>query len=351
MSASRMNPIARDEDVSPSHERCPAAAPPQGSAPIARDLTGRAGSALAHDAPAWRAIPTAAVPLQGQPDWPFVAAQALLSLPVDEAVSAILEATGAAAQADRAWMFEYDAELLRFRNTHEWARHGVPSFIQDLQDAPVTIIAWLQPHLLAGRAVLIASVPRMPRAARALQAEFVRQGNASILCVPIHVDGRLRACLGLDATRQPVLWSDAQVAALARCADLVGRARFGPGRLAQAERGSLAAALVYLRHRQGVHGVERDRIVALRAARNRTEVWLTGGTTVLDLRPLGQWTALLPPAIFVRIHRTTLVNLKHVRHVERSAAGRWRVQVDRPDGGWLPVARPCQRELQARLGL
>ncbi|MBU4610106.1 LytTR family transcriptional regulator DNA-binding domain-containing protein [Achromobacter sp. GG226] len=312
---------------------------------------GAAQVAEGGSAPAWRPITTAAVALPGQPDWPFHAAQALLSLPADEAVSAILEATGLAAQADRAWMFEYDDELLRFRNTHEWARRGVPSFIQDLQDAPVTIIAWLQPHLLAGRSVLIADVPGMPRVARALQAELLRQGNASILCVPIHGEGKLRACLGLDATRAPVRWSDAQVAALARCADLIGRARYGAGHAGRSTGGSLAAALVYLRHRHGVHGVERDRIVALRAARNRTDVWLTGGGAVVDLRPLGQWTALLPPAVFVRIHRTTLVNLKHVRHVERSPAGRWRVQVDRPDGGWLPVARSCQRELQARLGL
>jgi hypothetical protein len=66
-------------------------------------------------------------------DWAYTSAMRLLQQPVDAAISSILEDLGRASAADRAWTFEYDADLLRFHNTHEWSRRGIASFVEDLQ--------------------------------------------------------------------------------------------------------------------------------------------------------------------------------------------------------------------------
>lgn len=285
------------------------------------------------------------------PDWAFRSALHLLSQPVDAAISSLLEDIGRAGEADRAWMFEYDAELLRFRNTHEWSRPGVTSFVEDLQDAPVTMIAWLQQFLAAGKAVMIHRVEALPRAARALQAEMLRQGDRSVLSVPMFHDGRLHACIGFDAVRAEHLWSSAEVKGLFQCAELIAAARYGAGGAvySKADKADLEP-LIYLHKQGGARGVKASAIVGLRAARNYTEIWLADGSSVLDLRPLSIWRALVPQASFLRIHRTAIVNLQHVQDVERPSGDRWQIRL-RPLGETWPVSRPHRRDLRSRLGI
>jgi hypothetical protein len=284
-------------------------------------------------------------------DWAFRSGLHLLRQPVDAAISSLLEEIGQAAGADRAWMFEYDEELLRFRNTHEWCRPGVGSFVEDLQDAPVTMIAWLQQFLAAGKAVMIHRVEALPRAARALQAEMQRQGDRSVLSVPVFHDGRLRACVGFDAVRTEHRWSAAEVKSLFQCADLVASARYTDGEIAHAKASKAdLEPLIYLRKHGGARGVKASSIVALRAARNYTEIWLADGSSVLDLRPLSIWRALVPHASFLRIHRTAIVNLLHVQEVERPTGDRWQIKL-RPLGQAWPVSRPHRPDLRSRLGI
>jgi len=147
-------------------------------------------------------------------EWVFQTARMLLAEPCDQAITGILELTGLAAGADRAWMFEYDATLLRFRNTHEWSRETVTSHVTDLQDTPVTMIAWLQQFLSANQAVMINNVSTLPRPARDLQAEMLRQNDKSVLCIPVFFEDRLRACIGFDATRTHALGWRSHITAL-----------------------------------------------------------------------------------------------------------------------------------------
>ena len=284
-------------------------------------------------------------------DWPYRAARWLLQEPIDIAITSALAEIGAFAGADRAWMFEYDAELLRFRNTHEWSRHGVRSFVEDLQDAPVTMIAWLHQFLAKGRAVMINRVAELPRPARPLQVEMLRQGDKSVLSVPVFHDGRLRACIGFDATAAERRWSTAESGALFRCAELIALARYGSSRggpsLADAR---TFAPLIYLRRQGQIVGVDPQAILGVRSARDYAKVWLRDGSTVLDLRPLTLWAGLLPPALFLRIHRTAIVNLQHVSGLDRRAGDRWTIGLGQLAEAW-PVSRPYRQELRQRLGV
>ncbi|MDH7798034.1 MULTISPECIES: LytTR family transcriptional regulator DNA-binding domain-containing protein [unclassified Beijerinckia] len=284
------------------------------------------------------------------PEWAFRSAQQLLQQPVDAALSSVLEEVGHLAAADRAWMFEYDEALLRFRNTHEWCRPGILSFLDDLQDAPVTMIAWLQQYLLADCAVMISQVKALPRSARLLQVEMLRQSDQSVLCVPVFHGERLRACIGFDAVRSAHQWSPAEIKGLFQCADLIALARYGVASKPSATGRVDFTPLIYLRRHGGVRGVSTDMIIGLRSARNYTEIWLTDGSSVLDLRPFAIWSALVPAASFLRIHRTTIVNTMHIRDVERPMNGKWLAWMRGMKSPWA-VSRSYRQELRTRLGI
>lgn len=287
----------------------------------------------------------------GDPDWPFSAARVLIGEPVDAAISAILQITGEASGSDRAWMFEYSADQTTFRNTHEWCRRSIPGYVQDLQDAPTTMSAWLHRRLVAGRAVMVNRIEALPRAARPLQAEMRRQADKSILAVPMAFEGRLRAAIGFDAVRQYHRWPEAEIGALFRCAELIALARYGrSASTVTPDRPSRVAPLIYLRGDMGVRGVEPSAIVCLRSARNHTLIHLADGSRLTDQRALGLWSSLLPPANFVKVHRTAIVNILHIRGVRReNDATTWLLDV-RYLAESLSVSRSCRQELKTRLG-
>ena len=286
------------------------------------------------------------------PDWPYRMARRLLQEPADLAITSAFAEIGELAGADRVWMFEYDAELLRFRNTHEWSRQGVRSFVEDLQNTPVTMIAWLHQFLVQGRAVMINRVADLPRPARPLQVEMLRQNDKSVLSVPVFHDGRLRACIGFDATTAPRRWPAADVKALFQCAELIGLARYGAHRdvppLEDSPR--TFAPLIYLRRQGQILGVEPQTILGVRSARDYVKVWLQDGSAVLDLRPLALWAGILPSAQFLRVHRTAIVNLQRVSGLDRRAGDRWTVRLGRLAEAW-PVSRSYRQELRQRLGV
>lgn len=281
--------------------------------------------------------------------WAFETARALLTQPLDTAIPHILQTIGASAGADRAWMFEYDPDHLRFRNTYEWSRGSAGSFVQELQNVPVTMIGWLHQHLMAGQAVMINDIEALPRSAGPLRAEFLRQSNKSVLSVPMFHDGQLVACIGFDAVETPRRWSD-EIADLFDCAHLIASARYACPQPTSVSHDASPDALIYLRRANGVRGTPLVEIVGLRSSKDYTEVWLADGTMVLDLRTLTQWLGLLPAGGFVRIHRTAVVNHQFVRDVERRDSGAWQLRVHDYKDPW-PVSRAGRGELRARLGV
>jgi hypothetical protein len=300
---------------------------------------------------AWEFVTRDHSAASSQPAWVFRAAMLLLQQPVDTAISEILKFLGEQGDADRAWMFEYDTDLLRFRNTHEWSRSGVASFLQDLQSAPVTMIGWLHQRLIAGQAVMINDIDALPRSAGALRAEFIRQDNKSVLSVPLFHEGRLVACFGFDAVRAPRHWSE-EVGDLFRCADLIAAARYGRQMMdgAVEEMPVPLETLIYLRRQTGIRGTPLADIVGLRSSKDYTEVWLTDGSRVLDQRPLIQWLGLIPQGIFIRIHRTAVVNHQFVRDVDHRSSGAWQLRLHDFAEYW-PVSRAGRAALRSRLGI
>jgi len=283
--------------------------------------------------------------------WVYRCAMSLLIHPVDDAISELLAFMGETSNVDRAWMIEYRPDLLRLRNTHEWCRGRTTPFVAELQDVPTTLIAWLHRYLVNGQAVAIHDVRELPRTARAIQAEFLRQGNKSVLSVPVFHDQKLYGIIGFDTTAQRGQWSDDEVNALFQCANLIGQAKYAGGhdrnRAAMVE-GS--TAVIYLSMRGVVRGVQPESIVGVRSAGNYSEIWLADGSMVLDSRPLGMWSSLLPEKIFFRVHRTAIANALHIMDVDRRSVDRWLITMRSVVDAW-PVSRSYRRTLRERIGI
>lgn len=284
-------------------------------------------------------------------DWPYLCGMNLLKYAVDEAISEQLALMGTASNADRAWMIEYRPNLLRFCNTHEWCRGQTRAYISELQETPTTLIAWLHKYLVLGHAVAVHDVTDLPRTARAIQVEFLRQGNKSVLSVPVFYDNKLRGIIGFDTTVANKIWSVSEVNALFQCANLIGQAKYSTGHAPEKTIApENAAPLVYLSNRGVVRGVQPEIIVGVRSAGNYSEIWLEDGSMLLDSRSLGMWSSLLPSKIFLRVHRTAFVNSLHVVDVDRRKIDKWQIKMRSVDRAW-PVSRSYRKQLRERMGI
>ena len=285
------------------------------------------------------------------PDWAYQCAMNLLTYPADQAISRQLAFMGEQIGADRAWMLEYHADMLRFRNTHEWCRGQTKPFVGQLQDVPTTLMAWLHRYMMKGQTVMMHDVGSLPWTAKAIQVELLRQGNKSVLNVPVCHNKNLYGIIGFDTTVRHKTWSAAEACALYHCANLIGQAKFSQRRhQSDAAEYPGAAPVIYLSTRGMVRGTSPESIVGVRSAGNYSEVWLENGSMVLDSRALGVWEALLPPRSFFRVHRTAIVNALHVLQVDRRHIDRWQIQMRSVASPW-PVSRSYRKLLRQRMGI
>ncbi|MHC8945122.1 LytTR family transcriptional regulator [Advenella incenata] len=284
-------------------------------------------------------------------DWTYQCAMNLLKYPADDAISEQLAFMGEGIGVDRAWMLEYRPDMLRFRNTHEWCRGQTKPFVEQLQDVPTTLMAWLHQYMMKGQAVLMHDVDSLPWTAKPMQMELLRQGNKSVLNVPVCHNNNLYGIIGFDTTVRHRIWSPSEVHALYHCANLIGQAKFSKGHQRNDRAQSQSAnPLIYLSTRGIVRGVSPVSIVGVRSAGNYSEVWLHDGSMVLDSRALGVWTTLLPSETFFRIHRTAIVNTLQVMDVDRRNIDKWQIRMRSVNSAW-PVSRSYRTLLRARMGI
>jgi two-component system LytT family response regulator len=90
-------------------------------------------------------------------------------------------------------------------------------------------------------------------------------------------------------------------------------------------------------------------IVAIVADGDNASLWLTNGRVVRVRKPLRAWEARLPARQFVRIHRSSLVNLTAVERVEEWSHFTYRLYV-RGHGEPLEMSRRYGARVREQLG-
>lgn len=89
-------------------------------------------------------------------------------------------------------------------------------------------------------------------------------------------------------------------------------------------------------------------LAAIEAQENYSRVHLLDGNRMLVRRSLKAWEGILPQAQFMRVHRTTIVNLTHISGYRRSGPKAFWINV-KGMAAELPVGREAWADLKARL--
>ena len=190
----------------------------------------------------------------------------------------------------------------------------------------------------------------LPRSLRSLQVEFRHQQIQSTLTVPVHNDdGRLIACIGLDAARSRRRWTIDEVHALIQIAALMGVANT-EGAPRRKPKGEEFSVPIYLKSGRSARGVPVASIASVRADRDGSLVGLRDGAQLADDRPLRWWQSVLPDQDFLRIHRSALVNIRLVDILRRRAGGQDLELLVKGCPAPVPVSRTSTSELRRRLG-
>ncbi len=94
------------------------------------------------------------------------------------------------------------------------------------------------------------------------------------------------------------------------------------------------------------HVLRVDAIRRIDAAGDYSRVLTAGGGEILASRPLSEWEEMLPENHFVRIHRSTVVNIAFVDRIERDGAGL--AVLLRGDAAPTPISRRYASRLRDR---
>ena len=78
---------------------------------------------------------------------------------------------------------------------------------------------------------------------------------------------------------------------------------------------------VFVPFERGRRLVSTSEICAIQAIGNYTQVRLAGGATEIVMRPLRRWEESLAPGTFLRLHRSTLANVRRIRRIEMAGDG------------------------------
>ncbi|MBK6627079.1 MAG: response regulator transcription factor [Flavobacteriales bacterium] len=108
---------------------------------------------------------------------------------------------------------------------------------------------------------------------------------------------------------------------------------------------ALPAGRIVIDHAKGFKLFDPRTISHLEAEGNCTQLHFSDGTRYLDTRTLRVYEQLLDPAQFLRVHRSHIVNLEHLREYLRDD-GHWAVL---RDGRRVPIARERVAEFLDRV--
>lgn len=97
--------------------------------------------------------------------------------------------------------------------------------------------------------------------------------------------------------------------------------------------------------------VDANDVYYVEARADDCEIRMRGKLALRDVRPIEVLAAVFARRGFVRIHRSYLVNVGHVRLVRRrKRGGDWEVTLEAPVNSVLPVSRSALRALWEGLG-
>lgn len=131
-------------------------------------------------------------------------------------------------------------------------------------------------------------------------------------------------------------------ASLARARQMAGQASAGLQELAALPSGKLERLLV--RERSQVHVLALDTVACVEAQDDYIRIH-TPGKAYLKTQSLSDLEARLDPALFVRVHRSWIINLAHLKNIERLAKDSYVAVLH--SGQQVPISRAGHERVRA----
>lgn len=139
----------------------------------------------------------------------------------DNKVTSLLEQIGKFFKVDRTYVFTVDITNDTLTYSNEWCNIGIKPEVNTIEKIPLTVFPWWLDQLSKYRLVYVEDVHLMPEEARAEQEQLFRQEVKSLISVPILVDDKIHAFIGIDSVRSIKKWTEDDIGLLYIMANVI----------------------------------------------------------------------------------------------------------------------------------
>ncbi|RUO25227.1 sensor domain-containing diguanylate cyclase [Aliidiomarina minuta] len=143
---------------------------------------------------------------------------------VEPRINETLAALGEFCQADRTYIFQFNNQLNKQSNTHEWVREGITQHIDELQNLTENILPWFFKHIRQEGIFVIHDVDKIPEAGASEQALFRLEDIQSVICVAMYAAGQLIGFVGCDMVARQRQWSEADIRRIKLVGEMIANA-------------------------------------------------------------------------------------------------------------------------------
>ena len=125
----------------------------------------------------------------------------------DWKVNNLLKEIGEFFHVDRTYLFTINPDNDTMTYSNEWCNKGVNKEVGTIEEIPLDVFTWWIEELETKGIVYIEDVDEMPKEAREEQEQLHRQEVKSLVSVPVMVNDKIKAFIGIDSVLENKIWS------------------------------------------------------------------------------------------------------------------------------------------------
>lgn len=139
----------------------------------------------------------------------------------DEKILTLLKRIGMFFKVDRTYLFTLDLAKSTMTYSHEWCNTGIHPEVNTIEEIPLDVFPWWLGQLDKHNLVYVEDVHTMPKEARAEQEQLLRQKVQSLISVPIILEGKIHAFIGIDSVKSKKQWKKDKIELLYSMANVI----------------------------------------------------------------------------------------------------------------------------------
>lgn len=129
----------------------------------------------------------------------------------DEKVNDLLKNIGSFFNVDRTYLFSINHQNDTMTYSNEWCNTGIAPEVGTIDEIPLDVFPWWLDQLRRENLVYIEDVNIMPAEAKTVKEQLTRQGVKSLISVPIMIDEKIHAFIGIDSVKSTKKWTNEKI--------------------------------------------------------------------------------------------------------------------------------------------